>query len=135
VLLHYPAKRETRKLYLSLAALREFNLLLLDFFNLFDSRLIFMLLYDSLNLVINAFSLGLFGGMVQEKGSREHCSIWTVLHAWYKATVRCLLDFLFCKVMLKHQIGEMRKQSVRFLTFSVTLLPEIIAFGLRMSRL
>jgi len=37
-----------------------------------------MLLYDSLNLVINVFSLGLLRGMVQEKGSREHCSSWIV---------------------------------------------------------
>jgi len=35
--------------------LPEFNQLL-DFFNLFDSRLILTLLYDSLSLVINAFS-------------------------------------------------------------------------------
>jgi len=41
--------------------LPEFNQLLLDFFNLFDSRLIFALLYDSLNLVINAFSSGCWG--------------------------------------------------------------------------
>jgi len=40
---------------------------LLDFFNLIDSRLILTMLYDSLNLVINAFSWGLFGGMVQDK--------------------------------------------------------------------
>jgi len=53
----------------------------LDFFNLFDSRLTLTLLYDSLNLVINAVSSGLLGGMVQEKGSRERCSSWTVLHA------------------------------------------------------
>jgi len=53
-----------------ISALSEFNQLLLDFFSLSDSRLIFTLLYDSLNLVINAFSLGLLGGMVQEKGSR-----------------------------------------------------------------
>jgi len=33
--------------------------LLLDFFNLFDSRLILTMLFDSLNLVTNAFSLGL----------------------------------------------------------------------------
>jgi len=61
----------------------EFNQLLLDFFNLFDSRLIGLLtlLYDSLNLVTNAFSLGLLWGMVQEKGSQELCSSWTVLHA------------------------------------------------------
>jgi len=34
----------------------EFNQLLLDFFSLFDSQLILTLLYDSINLVINAFS-------------------------------------------------------------------------------
>jgi len=57
---------------------RELNQLLLDFFNLFDSRLIFTLPYDALNLVINAFR-----GMVQEKGSHrhKHCSSWTVLYA------------------------------------------------------
>ena len=63
-----------------ISTLREFNQSQLDFFNLFDSRLIFVLLYDSLNLVISALSLRLLGGMVQEKGSREHCSSWTVLH-------------------------------------------------------
>jgi len=42
-----------------ISALPEFNQLLLDVFSLFDSRLILTLLYDSLNLVINAFSLGL----------------------------------------------------------------------------
>jgi len=84
VLLHYPAKRETRKLHFftgCVSALPELNQLLLDFFSLFDSRLIFTLLYDSLNLVVSAFSSGLLGGLVQEKGSRERCSSWTVLHA------------------------------------------------------
>ena len=55
------------------SALPEFNQLLLDFFNVFDSWLILKLLYDSLNHVINAFSSGLLGGMVQEKGSWECC--------------------------------------------------------------
>jgi len=64
-----------------ISALPEFNQLLLDFFNLFDSRLILALLYDSLNLVINVLSLGLLEGMVQEKGSQERCNSWTVLHA------------------------------------------------------
>jgi len=64
-----------------ISALPEFNQLLLDFFNLFDSRLILTMLYDSLNLVINAFSLGLLWGMVQVKGSRECCKRWTVLNA------------------------------------------------------
>jgi len=63
------------------SALPEFNQSLLDFFSLFDSRLILKLLYDCLNLVISAISWGLLGGMVQEKGSRELCSSWTVLHA------------------------------------------------------
>jgi len=43
-------------------------------------RLTLTLLYGSLNLVINALSSGL-GGMVQEKGSQERRSSWTVLHA------------------------------------------------------
>jgi len=85
VLLHYLAKRETRNVHFSLkcciTALPEFNQSLIGFFNLFDSRLILTLLHDSLNLVINAFSSGLLWGVVQEKGSREHCSSWTVLHA------------------------------------------------------
>jgi len=63
-----------------ISALAEFNQLL-DFFDLFDSRLILTLLYDSLSLVINAFSYMEYWGMVQEKGSRYHCSSLTVLHA------------------------------------------------------
>jgi len=43
-----------------ISALPEFNQLL-DFFNVFDSRLMLSLLYDSLNLAINAFILGLLG--------------------------------------------------------------------------
>ena len=71
---------ETRKshffsLKCCISALPEFKQSLLDFFSLFDSRLI--LLYDSLNLVTNAFSLGLLGGMVQEKGSGQCRSSWT----------------------------------------------------------
>jgi len=51
-----------------ISALLEFNQLLLDFFNLFHSRHTFRLLYDSLNLVINAFSLELLWGTVRENG-------------------------------------------------------------------
>jgi len=54
----------------------------LDFFNLFDSRLILMLLYDPLNLVINAFSSRLLWAIVQDK--------------WSQALQK------FCKVMQKH---------------------------------
>jgi len=46
------------KCYIS--ALPEFNQLL-DFFNVFDWRLIFMLLYDSLSLVIYASAIGTVG--------------------------------------------------------------------------
>ena len=45
-----------------ISALLEFNQSLLDFFNLFDSRLILTLPYDSLNLVKQGVRLGAFGG-------------------------------------------------------------------------
>jgi len=107
VLLHYLVKRGTQKLHFSLkcriSALPEFNQLL-DFFNLVDSRLILMLLYDSLRLVINAFS---------------HRVCWDLGAAWFRTkevdgaaavgvccthntSVRCLLGFLFRKVMHMH---------------------------------
>ena len=64
MLLHYLAKCGNKKItFFSLkcciSALPEFNQSLLDFFSLFDLWLILMLLYDSLNLVTNAFSSGL----------------------------------------------------------------------------
>jgi len=37
--------------------------------------------HSSLNLVINALSSGMLGGMVQDKWSRECCRNWTALHA------------------------------------------------------
>jgi len=80
VLLHYLARWENTKIAL-FNQMPEFNQSLLDLFNLFDSWLIFMLLYDSLNLVMIAFSSRLLGGMVQEKGNREHSSSSTELHA------------------------------------------------------
>ena len=65
---------ETRKLHFSLkccvSALPEFNQSLLDFFNLFDSQLTFKLPYDSLNLVINAFSSALLGQASDERKLR-----------------------------------------------------------------
>jgi len=84
--MHYLAKRDTRKLHFSLAVLvlcqnSTSRCLISSNFLTPVSRLILTLLYDSLNLVINVSSLGLLWGMVQEKGSREHCSSWTVLHA------------------------------------------------------
>jgi len=66
VLLYYLTKIGNTKVafftHCCISALPEFKQSLLYFFNLFDSRLIFMLLYDSLNLIINAFSLGLLWG-------------------------------------------------------------------------
>jgi len=107
---------ETRKSHFSLkcgiSALVEFNQLL-HFYNLFDSRRTLTLPYVSLNLVINAFSpQGCWGDMVQEKGSRERCRSWTVLHAQSSSAVRYLLCFLVCKVMQKHYRGELGKQSI-----------------------
>ena len=45
------------------------------------------LLYDSLNLVINALSSGLLGGMVQDKRSRQRCRSWTMFHAQYTSAL------------------------------------------------
>jgi len=70
-----------------ISALPQFNHSRLGFFNLFDSRLTLMLLYDAMNLVINAFSLGLLGHGIQEKGSREQ------------------LQQLDCVARTKHQCG------------------------------
>ena len=62
------------------SVLPEFDQLLLDFFNIFDSWRILTLMCDSLNLV-QSVQLGAVGGVVQEKGSWERCSSSTVLHA------------------------------------------------------
>jgi len=61
-----PRKRRNTKIaFFSLKCcirvLPEFIQSLLDVFKLFDSQLILTLMYDSLNLVINAFSSGLLG--------------------------------------------------------------------------
>jgi len=83
-----------------ISGLPEFDQLLLDFFILFDSRLILTLLYDSLNLVINAFSLGLLGAWFKRKEVESAATVG--LCCMHKAPVRCILGFLFRKVMLKH---------------------------------
>ena len=74
---------EIRKLHFSfkccISTLPEFNQSLTDFLSLFDSQLILTLLYDSLNLVISAFSSRPLGGH-QDKRSQERCSSWTMLH-------------------------------------------------------
>jgi len=63
-----------------ISTLPEFNQSLLDFFSLFDSRLVITLLYDSLNLLINAFSLGLLGTWFRRKEVESAAAV-TVLHA------------------------------------------------------
>jgi len=80
-----------------MSALPEFNQLF-DFFNLFDSRL---MLYDSLNLVIDAFRLqGCWGAWFRRKEVESAAGVG--LCCMHSAPVRCLLGFLFCKVVQKH---------------------------------
>jgi len=71
-----------------ISAVPEFNQLL-DFFDLFDSRLILTLLYmtPSCNQCVRPRAVG---STVQDKRSRERCRSWTVLHA----QCRRLLGFL-----------------------------------------
>jgi len=86
----------------SLCALPEFNQLLLDFFNLFDARLIFQAAVW-LPKSCNQFTqLGAVGGMVQEKGSRERCSRWTVLHVQRTSALSFGFPLSQCNAMLKH---------------------------------
>jgi len=83
VLLHYLAKQKNENFIFTrcINALPEFNQSLLDFFSLFDSRLILMLLYDSLNIVTNAFSSGLLGAWFKRKEVESAAAVGTVLHA------------------------------------------------------
>jgi len=73
------------------SALPEFNQSLLDFFTL---------LHDSVNLVINAFSLGLLRPWFRRKEVESATEVG--LCCTHYAPVRCFLGFLFRKVMLKH---------------------------------
>jgi len=82
-----------------ISAFPDLNQSLLDFFNLFDSRLILALLYDSFSLVINAFSSGILGAWFRRKKSRAlqqlYCVVARTMH-------QCAVFELFHKVMLKH---------------------------------
>ena len=66
MLLHYLAKLQIRKSHLFTiilcSTLQDFNQLLLDYSNLVDSQHIFILMYDSLNLIINGVHLSAVGG-------------------------------------------------------------------------
>jgi len=96
MLLNYLAKRGNTKNAFSLKCYIVQHSLL-DFFSLFNSRLILTLLYDSLNFVINEFSSELLGGMVQQKKSSAAAVGLCCTH-----NAPCALSFLFRKVMLKH---------------------------------
>jgi len=79
-----------------ISALPEFNELL-DFFSLFDSQLILMLLYGSLSLVMNAFSYREYWG--HGSGERKSTALQQLDCCTHNAPVRCLLGFLFRKAM------------------------------------
>jgi len=81
------------------SALPEFNQSLLDFFNIFDLQLILTLRYDSLSLVINTFSSKLSGTWYRRKEVESAAAVG--LCCTHNAPVRCLLGFLFLKVMLE----------------------------------
>jgi len=76
--------------------------LLFDFFSLFDSRLILTLLYDSLIESCNqCIQLGAVGGAWLKRKEVESAAA-VGLCCMHKAPVRCILGFLFRKLMLKH---------------------------------
>jgi len=83
-----------------ISALPEFNPSFLDLFNLFDSRLILKLLYDSLNLVINAFSSTLLVHGLTERKSRElqqlDC-VPRIMHVYQRAVLMQEKNFI-CNV-------------------------------------
>ena len=62
---------------------------LLDFFNLFESRLMLTLLYDSLNLVINALARGCWGAWFRINEVESAAEVG--LCCTHNAAVRCLL--------------------------------------------
>jgi len=72
--------------------LPEFNQSLLDFFSLFDSRLTFKLLYDSLNLVINALSSGLLGAWFRRKEVESAAAVGLCCTHNACAPMRCLAE-------------------------------------------
>ena len=67
-----------------------------------------MLLYDSLNLEINAYSFS--GARLRRKEAESTAAVR--LCCMRKAPLRGLLGFLFRKVMPKHQIGKARIQAL-----------------------
>jgi len=122
VLLHLLAKRENENCVFTLcnSALPEFDQSLPNFFNLLDSRLILTLLYDLLNLVMQSVQFGAFGGMVQEKGSRQRCRSWTVLHVQSTSALSSGFPLSQGNANALERWGG-KQSTVWLLTFSVTL--------------
>ena len=84
-----------------ISALPEFNQSLLDLVNLFDSRLILTLLYDSQNLVINAFVLGLLGAWFRRKEVESAAAVG-LLHAQSTSALSSGSPLSQGRLMLKH---------------------------------
>jgi len=69
-----------------------------------------MLLYDSLNLVINLLSSGQLGAQLRINETESAAEVG--LCCTHNAPVCYLLGFLFRKVMQKHWIAEVGNQSI-----------------------
>jgi len=98
--------KETRKLHFHSNAVLVHcqhltsRCLISSIFLTYKLQLILTLLYDSLNLVINAFISGLLGSWFTI--NEVESTVAVGLCCTHNAPVRCLLGFLFCKVMPKH---------------------------------
>jgi len=96
---------ETQKLHFSLkciARVQPVTTWFLQPFRLTTHKNAAVWLPKSCNQCVRLWTVG---GMVHDKRSRERCRSWTMLHAQTAQCtrpVRCLLGFLFRKVMLKH---------------------------------
>jgi len=117
-----------------ISALPKFNQLL-DFFNLFDSLLILMLFYDSLNLVINALISRLLGAWFRinevESLQKLDCVTRTTHHS-----IALFSGFSISQgnaEALAKRGGKTKRRLIS--TFSVIRLPKIIVIGSCMSRL
>jgi len=103
VLLHYLAKRGNMKiafLHSNAVSVHCQNSTSRSLIYLFDSRLILKLLYDSLNLVINAFSSALLVHGLTERKSRELQQLDCVPHIMhvYQRAVLLQEKNLICNV-------------------------------------
>jgi len=92
------------------------------------------MLYDSVNHVINAFSPQGCWGMVQEKGSRERCRSWTVLHAQRTSALSSGFPISQGNAeTLKRWGGKTKHRLISYFLSNTSA--KIIIVGLRISRL